>query len=107
MFLHIKRERFACAAFVRDDFRHSALEVVDDFLLAETERELVRHVEQVADDLFVIAVETADGKAELLRDVDDVRDVPREDEARQVQHDARAQTRAEVLRAAREGNGLF
>lgn len=98
MLLHVERERLARATLVRDDLRHGALEVVDDLLLAEAERELVRDLEEVAYDLLVVAVERAQRETELLRDIDDVVDVARIDEPRQVEYDRCAQARAEVCR---------
>ena len=98
MLLHVERERLARAALVRDDFRHGALEIVDDLLLAEAERELVRDLEEVAYDLLVVAVERAQRETELLRDIDDVVDVARIDEPWQMEYDRCAQARAEVRR---------
>lgn len=56
-------------------------------------------LEQVADALGLVAVDTADGEAELRRDIHDTLDIAREDEARQMQQHRGAQARAEVRRA--------
>ena len=105
--LHVDGERLARLPLVRDDLLHGRLQVAEQFLLAESQRELVGDLVETADTLLVIAEIRPHREAELRRDVHDAADVARRHEPWQMQDHACAQARAEVRRAGGQIAHLF
>ena len=64
--------------------------------LAPAERDLVADLVEIAHRLRAFAVQAADGQADLLQAAEDLFDLPRDDQRRQVQHHAHAHAGADV-----------
>ena len=71
-------------------------DLLDQVGLAPAERDLVADLVEVAHRLRAFAVQPADGQADLLQAAEDLFDLLRDDQRRQVQHHAHAHAGADV-----------
>ena len=84
---------------VVDDHRHDVVDLLDQFFFAAAEGDLVADLVEVAHRLRAFAEKAADGEADLLQAAEDLLDLPRDDQSRQVQHHAHPHAGADVGRA--------
>ena len=75
---------------------HDVADLLDQLRFAPAERDLVADLVEVAHRLRAFAVQAADGQADLLQAAEDLVDLPRDHQRRQVQHHAHAHAGADV-----------
>src|SRR5262245_25731162 len=99
----IVEQRSAGVVLVVDDLgNHQVLEVADDVFFALAERRLVGNLVEVAGRFGAFAVEPAYGEAHILGGAEDLFDLARQLQGRQVKHDAHADARAYICRTRRQ-----
>ena len=69
---------------------------LDQFLFAAAQGDLVADLVEIAHRLRAFAVQAADRQADLLQAAEDLLDLPRDDQGRQVQHHAHPHAGADV-----------
>ena len=88
--------------FVVDDHRHDVVDLLDQFVFAAAQGDLVADLVEVAHRLRAFAEQAAHGQADLLQAAKDLFDLPRNDQGRQVQHHAHPHAGADVRGAGRQ-----
>ena len=89
-------QEIAGPPLVVDQHRHDVADLLDQVGLALAQRDLVADLVEIAHGLRALAVQAADGQADFLQAAEDLVDLPRDHQGRQVQHHAHAHAGAHV-----------
>ena len=87
---------------VVDEHRHDVGHLFGELVFALAERDLVADLVEIALGLRAFAVQAADGEVDFLQAAEDLVDLPRDHQGRQVEHHAHAQAGADVRGAGGE-----
>lgn len=95
-FLAFADEEIAGLAFVIDEDGHNVAHLLREVFFTLAKRYLVADLVKIALRLRAFAIKTADGEIDFLQAAEDLVDLPRDDEGRQMEHDTAAQAGADV-----------
>src|SRR5262249_33080397 len=107
VFVALAHQKVACLALVVDDRGNHVADLLYQVRLAAPQRDLIRDLVEVPHRLGAFAVQSADGQADFLQRTEELVDLPRDHQGRQVQHHAHAHASADVRGAGREIAELF